>query len=411
MKSDIDQYMEEANLDALFISGPTVNNPAMAYFTGRAHLDGHVLKKRNHPPVVLHYPMEREEAERTGLATKDLSGFNPIGLLHKAGGDHLQAAAMLYELIFREFEVRGRVSVYGRVEIGHALASLQRLGELLPELEIVGEPHLLSVLTRARGTKDTNEVERIRAIGKTTVAVVAEVATFLTSHQPKDGFLVKRDGEVVTIGQVKRRINLWLAMRAAENPEGTIFAIGRQAGIPHSAGTDTDPIALGKPIVFDIYPREEGGGYFFDFTRTWCIGYAPDEVQRAYQDVLEAYQAAMAAMKPDTLCRTYQHLVCDHFEARGHPTIRADHETKSGYVHSLGHGLGLAVHESPTFSHVETNDAVLLPGTVFTVEPGLYYPERELGVRLEDTVWMRPDGQAEVLAEFPMDLVLKGPGM
>jgi Xaa-Pro aminopeptidase len=48
----------------------------------------------------------------------------------------------------------------------------------------------------------------------------------------------------------------------------------------------------------------------------------------------------------------------------------------------------------------------LVAGVVITVEPGLYYPERGMGVRLEDTVWVRPDGQFEILADYPMDLVL-----
>ena len=70
----------------------------------------------------------------------------------------------------------------------------------------------------------------------------------------------------------------------------------------------------------------------------------------------------------------------------------------------------LAVHEAPGFSHGESNLDILAPGTVFTFEPGLYYPERDLGMRLENTVWANPEGGFEILAEFPMDLVLKIPG-
>ena len=112
-------------------------------------------------------------------------------------------------------------------------------------------------------------------------------------------------------------------------------------------------------------------------------------------------------MKPDTLCREYQRWTCERFEAKGHPTVKSDPKTQKGYVHTLGHGLGLAVHESPFFPDLEANPDRLLPGAVFTVEPGLYYPERGLGVRIEDTLWMRPDGTVETLAEFPKDLVLK----
>ena len=94
-----------------------------------------------------------------------------------------------------------------------------------------------------------------------------------------EDMLIGRDGEPVTIGQVKGLINLWLAERGAENPEGTIFAIGRDAAVPHSSGNPSDILRLGQTIVFDIYPCEAGGGYFYDFTRTWCLGYAPDDVQ------------------------------------------------------------------------------------------------------------------------------------
>ena len=79
--------------------------------------------------------------------------------------------------------------------------------------------------------------------------------------------------------------------------------------------------------------------------------------------------------------------------------------TTDGYVHSLAHGIGLDVHEAPSF-YTKYED-VLLPGSVITVEPGLYYPDRGLGVRIEDTAWMRPDGVLETLVEFPKDLVLK----
>jgi Xaa-Pro aminopeptidase len=159
--------------------------------------------------------------------------------------------------------------------------------------------------------------------------------------------------------------------------------------------------------VFDIFPCQTGGGYFHDFTRTWCLGYAPDEVQEVYEDVLDVYETVYAAMVPNTPCRDYQVMACELFEGKGHPTVLNNPQTKEGYVHSLAHGVGLAVHEGPSFSHLESNIDQLLPGSVITHEPGLYYPEREIGVRIEDTVWVRPDGKLEVLAEYPKDLVLK----
>jgi Xaa-Pro aminopeptidase len=95
------------------------------------------------------------------------------------------------------------------------------------------------------------------------------------------------------------------------------------------------------------------------------------------------------------------------FEEMGHPTVLNQPETETGYVHSLGHGLGLRVHERPFSGPTALPEDILAPGSVVTVEPGLYYPERGLGVRLEDTVCVRADGKIEVLAEYPKDLVLK----
>ena len=78
-----------------------------------------------------------------------------------------------------------------------------------------------------------------------------------------------------------------------------------------------------------------------------------------------------------------------------------------GYVHSLGHGLGLNVHERPLSRHTLPDDHILKPGVVVTIEPGLYYPEKGMGVRIEDTYWVRPDGKIELLAEYPYDFVLE----
>lgn len=411
MKSDIDRLMREADLDALLITGAAAHNPNKTYFTGLVHVtSGYLLKKAGDPPLLLHRSMERDEAASTGLETKSIEDYRPTELIEESKGDQIQAAVLLLKRILEDFDVSGRVGLYGKTELGTGFGVFDRLQETLDGVELIGEPENSSVLSRARATKDEHEVERIRQMGKTTTAVVGDVADFLTSHQAKDGGLVNQAGEVLTIGDVKRRIRMWLAMRGAEDLEGAIFSMGRDAGVPHSAGQDDQPLELGKTIIFDLFPSEAGGGYFYDFTRTWCLGWAPDEVEALYQDVLAVYHSVFEQLQIDAPCRDFQNLTCDEFEARGHATVRSDPGTEQGYVHSLAHGLGLAVHESPGFSHVESNQDTLLPNMVFTFEPGLYYPERGAGIRLEDTVWANPNGNFEILAEYPMDLVLKIPG-
>jgi Xaa-Pro aminopeptidase len=175
---------------------------------------------------------------------------------------------------------------------------------------------------------------------------VAEVADFLTSHAVKDGHLVKPDSQPLRIGEVKNRINLWLAERGAENPEDTIFAIGRDAGVPHSSGIPEDEVRLGQTIVFDIYPCQAGGGYYYDFTRTWCLGYAPDEAMALYEQVHTVYTRLSEELTANTPCAPYQRRTCELFEAQGHPTVLSQPETEEGYVHSLGHGVGLNIHKT-----------------------------------------------------------------
>jgi Xaa-Pro aminopeptidase len=407
MREDIDHLMSKNNLDALLVLGPAQHNPSMYYLVGGAHLTNAVLiKKRNAEAILFYNPMERDEAAKTGLTTRDLSKYKFNDLLKECDGDQLKASILRYKKMLEDLDcISGRLAIYGRVDAGTAYATFSSLQEALPELTIVGEINN-SVLMQAMSTKDSDEINHIRKMGDITTNVVGKVADFITSHSVRDEILIKSDKTPLTIGDVKRQINLWLAEAGAENPEGTIFAIGRDAGVPHSSGNAQDLLRLGQTIVFDIFPCEAGGGYFYDFTRTWCLGYAPDEVHEVYQDVLEVYTQIMSELKANTPCKPYQDRTCQLFEAQGHPTVLSNPQTQDGYVHSLGHGLGLRVHESPWFGQSATEDDQLYPGVVVTIEPGLYYPDRGFGVRLEDTLKVRPDGKIEILAQYPLDLVL-----
>jgi Xaa-Pro aminopeptidase len=407
MRTDIDALMQAQQLDAILVTGSAQHNPMMHYFTGNGHISqADLVKKRGSEPVLFYNSMERDEAAKTGLATRSLADYKFPDLLKQSNGDVLRATILRYQKMLADLDITsGRVAVYGKVDAGVYFAIFNGLQEALPGLTIVGEMDD-SVLMNAMATKSPDEVERIRGMGKVTVLVVAQVADYLTSQRVKDDLLVDGSGNPITIGDVKRRINLWLAERGAENPEDTIFAIGRDAGVPHSAGNPHDYLRLGQTIVFDIFPCEAGGGYYYDFTRTWCLGYASDEAQALYEDVLAVYKQVMAELEAGKPCQDSQRRTCELFEARGHPTIQKHPQTEQGYVHSLGHGVGLHVHERPWFRSNATPVDLLLPGSVVTIEPGLYYPERGMGVRLEDTVWVRPDGEMETLVEYPLDLVL-----
>lgn len=407
MKKDLDALMHAHELDALLVMGPGQHNPDMVYLTGGGHLtSADLVKVRDGKTVLFYSPMERDEAAKSGLATRNIQDYNYKKLLEEAGGAAPKALALRYQRMLADAGVEaGRVGVYGKVSIGPVFAVLNELQMLAPGLTLVGETGN-NVLLKARATKDAVEIARMRRMGQITTQVVGQVAEFLSSHKARNEMLVKKDGQPLTIAEVKSKINLWLVEKGAENPEGTIFAIGRDAGVPHSSGSPEDLLKLGQTIVFDIFPCEQGGGYYYDFTRTWCLGYAPDRAASLYEDVHSAYKQIMSELKADAPCADYQKRVSQIFEQQGHPTIESNPDTQEGYVHSLGHGLGLNVHEAPWFRSTAGADDRLEPGVVVTIEPGLYYPDHGMGCRLEDTVWVRPDGAMEILAEYPLDLIL-----
>lgn len=410
MKTDIDSLMESKNLDAILVVGNAEHNPPMTYLTGGGHVSAAVLlKKRGEEAVLFCNDMERDEAAKSGLMVRRFGEFPWADLLKEAGGDVALATAIRLERIFAGVSLTGgRVGLYGHTDLSAWFAVLAHFQARMPAVALVGEVRDESLFARAMETKSEAEVERIRRMGQITTEVVGLTADYLTSREVRaDEVLLDEGGQPLTIGEVKAKIRLWLAERGADTPEGFIFAIGRDAGVPHSQGNPSDLLRLGQTIVFDIYPAEQGGGYFYDFTRTWSLGYAAPEAQKLYDEVKIAYDKVVDNLDLNAPFKDYQRMVCEVFEAGGHQSPLSTAAPLEGYVHSLGHGVGLNIHERPWSGLTVGEDNRLRPGVVITVEPGLYYPEKGMGVRLEDTLWVCPDGKMEALAEYPYDFVLK----
>lgn len=408
MKSDLDQLLKHAGLDGLAVFGSSLHNPAMRYMVGDVFVNAAiVVKQAGQEPVLVHRAMERDEAAQTGMSLLEIEKYPWKDFLEEAGGDTLRAEGTRWSKIFSDLGVHGRVAIYGHLETNQNYGILRHLDSLMPGVELVSEPSARAVLNAARTTKTDDEIERIRRMGEITTEVVGLTAEFLSEGHGKDGLLVDSAGQPIRIGAIKRQIDLWLAERGAENVEGVIFAVGRDAGVPHSVGHDDDVLPLGQTVIFDIFPAETGGGYFYDFTRTWCLGHATDQASQLYQDVLETYETVFALLKAGAAPQAIEKATCDQFEAQGHPTYRNTVSGHDGYVHSLGHGVGLAIHEQPSFRLTSDSSPELLPGMVFTIEPGLYYPEQGMGVRLEDTILLNASGEPQILADYPKDLVLK----
>ena len=409
MKSDLDAIMQSRDMDAFIVFGNAENNPPMYYLTGGGHVShATIVKKRGEEPVYFYNDMERDEAAKSGLKTVPFSKYDLGELLKKAAGNALLASAMRYQQMFEELNLTsGRVGVYGHYDVGVVFGTLNHLQKLMPGIEFIGDAREDSIFLHAMETKDEKEVERIRTMGKVTTSVVNRTREYLTSCDVRDDeVLLKEDGTPLTVGDVHSKIRLWVSEHGAELPSGFIFAIGHDAGVPHSAGNPADLMRLGQTIVFDIYPAEAGGGYYYDFTRTWSLGYTTPEAQALFDQVKEVYDTLNDNFDLNVPFKDYNKMTCDYFESKGHQTPMNTRAPIEGYVHSLGHGVGLNIHERPFSGLTAGDDQRLKPGVIITSEPGLYYPEKGMGFRIEDTLWVRPDGVMEKLVEYPYDFVL-----
>lgn len=404
MRADIDTLLAERGIDAALVLKTETPNPTFGYLAGpRAELStGILVWRRGVRPHLVHASMERDGAASTGfeLSTHAERGWRRIIEEEGSAG---AAYARLFDELLRDLGVTGRLLVDGTGPVGRYYHILRRLRERCPDLELVedGEPDLF---LQARLTKDEAEVDEVRKVGAVCATAYARVREAIGRGR-LDGKKLRDDQGWVTIGRLRQEIRRTFFDAGLEEPHGNIVAQGRDAGVPHNSGNDADVLQEGAPIVIDLYPVQAGGGYYFDVTRTYCVGRAPEDLRALHACVRDSLLDSIGALEPRARARSYQDRVCEFFEKRGHRTIRQDERLEEGYVHGLGHGIGLEVHERPNLGGPPSNTDRLEPGSLFTIEPGLYYPSRGMGVRLEDVVYARPDGTFENLAaSIPYDL-------
>ncbi len=407
MRSDLDRLMGEYRLDAIVVISDETPNPFRDYLTNCAKAHGHIFKKRDEPAVFVVSGMEVDEAAKSGLRVMTHHDFEFAQLYNQFGDQPMRLRRELFLNYLRKLGIRGRVGLYGTTAIHTFLPNLLSLLNDAQELTLALDEESLALFSRMFETKDAAEIAALQEVARLTCEVVRRAWRFLSTHyasaEAVGSPVVDETGAPLTIGAVRRYIRQQEMALGLEDSQGFIFAQGRDSGVPHSVGEDSQVLEVGRTIVFDIFPRG-ASGYYHDMTRTWSLGCATEEVQAAYDDVMSAFRMVMEALKVGEPASRYQSMVLDYFEGRGHPTQRSQPGTMSGYVHSLGHGIGLNVHEAPTFG--EKSKHVLQIGNAFTVEPGLYYPERGYGVRVEDSVYIDESGALQRLTDFPYDLVV-----
>jgi Xaa-Pro aminopeptidase len=393
MLSDLDQLMSARGIGAVIVPMHEQQHASFRWLTRGAKVTrGYAIKLVDREPILVSYPMERDEASATGLETRLAHDFSYEKLFREAPNS-AAGYAHLYDVILSELGAEGSVAFFGNVpfQLYHGVAA---------ELEARGRSVYRSngedLIQLARKRKDGWEIEAIRSVGERTELVIDRVRDVLRSATI-DGDRAMHDGRPLTLGDLKQLVSFEIARHGMIEDHDTILSQGRDAGIPHSRGDASALVRPSVPIVLDIFPLDRASGYFFDETRTFCVGPIPEELRTIHAHVLEAFERARDAMRAGNPASLYQALVCDLFEHRGYDTTRRTPATLSGYVHSLGHGVGLEIHEKPSFSLSPANSDIIEAGDILTIEPGLYFPDRAIGVRIEDTFVVRDDGTVESL--------------
>ncbi|MDO8502371.1 MAG: aminopeptidase P family protein [Gemmatimonadaceae bacterium] len=285
-----------------------------------------------------------------------------------------------------------------RIEPVSLWTGLWDLLQRIPSIEVIGfeSAHLyhrdfqrlLADGSRWQWRPQINMVEALReSKDEDEVALIAEAARIATDA-------LSRTIPLVTAGQTELEIAgiLEKALRdegSEEAPFAPIVASGPRSALPH-ARASSRTIETGDFLLLDFGAQHRG--YCSDVTRTFVIGVPTAEQREVYEVVRDAnhiashsVRAGMTGMAADALARSYIER-CGHGEAFGH---------------SLGHGLGLEVHESPRLAR--TAEATLVAGAVVTIEPGIYRPGWG-GVRIEDDVHLSAIGP-QILTNFSRELI------
>ena len=241
-------------------------------------------------------------------------------------------------------------------------------GRIVPAFDLVEQ---------LRQVKDDTEVAAIRAAAALASEALAAVLPTVSAG----------DREL----DVAARLESALRLRGSEwHPFQTIVASGPRAALPHARSSDRI-VERGDLLLIDFGAQVDG--YCADITRTVGIGSLDERQQVVYDLVREAQLRARSGLHSGMTGREGDALARDVIAARGYG---------DAFGHSLGHGLGLEVHEAPRLA--ATADAILPAGAVVTVEPGIYL-QGWGGVRLEDDVWLGPAGPV-LLSDGRTDLII-----
>ena len=255
-----------------------------------------------------------------------------------------------------------------------------------------------ALFARRRRAKSATQLEGIKRAQTACEAAVASVAKAMHDADVVDGGLVL-DGAPLTCERLKEGVALAF-IRNGCGGDDVIVAHGYQTCVGHHSGSGQ--VMEGEPVTVDLCPRDPETGCYTDITRTFVKGTVNEELSLYWNIVKESIDAVLAAIRPGLPVRELHRISCEPIAAAGQPTRltkKPGEVLNEGFFHSLGHGVGLEIHEAP---HLDQNDDVLVVGDVIAVEPGCYR-QGFGGVRLEDLVLVTETG-GELLTDYPYEL-------
>ena len=299
-----------------------------------------------------------DEAVCVGPPASSDSYLNIPAILSVAEVTNADAIHPGYGFLSENAEFSDRCKQEGIKFIGPSSESIKKMGfrcKLVPTEDFVENLRMI---------KDPTEIKSIETAIAKTENVLADVVSEI-----KEGATEKEIAFLLETGLKKSG-----AEKLAFDP---IVASGPNGALPHAKPTDRI-LARGDAVVIDFGGQFEH--YCSDMTRTFFIGSVSKELRKMYKIVRQAQKLAIESIKPGKLSKEIDKVARDYISSKGYGNF---------FVHGLGHGVGLAVHEKPGIN--KRTDIKLEPGMVITIEPGIYVQDIG-GIRLEDMVLVTEDG-------------------
>ena len=251
------------------------------------------------------------------------------------------------------------------------------------EIETIFDPEL-GVIDRRQ--KSDHEIECLIAAQGITETVMRLLCERIARADVDDAGQLLIDGDVATSDSVRNMAAIEFLQRGCTMSHGAIVATAPEVADCHHAGHG--PLKTGTPIIVDLFPRHEATRYWGDCTRTVVHGNITSTVADMHAAVVSAKAAATAALRPRVTAESV-HLASERvLIAAGYATSRGKLTDDPSIQHGTGHGIGLDLHE-PILLDVDGGE--ILPGEVFTIEPGLY-GKTDGGVRIEDMIVATENG-------------------